>query len=148
MGLGQYAATPGVLAMMVLGDRSCGRAGRPTNGWGNHAPLPRTPGPARRFCPTRRARVTGVRPRGHERPASTRGAAVASRVSAMKARDIILVHGGYQATLDAMPAIFGTTVSKALGPGRIVPSWDNPVYTAWREPVGDPGAVLSTAGKR
>ena len=91
----------------------------------------------------------------HRRPpartrttASTRGAAVASRVSAMKARDIIPVHGGYQGTLDAMPAIFGTMVSKALCPGRIVPSWDNLVYTAWGEPVRDPGAVLSTAGKR
>jgi peptidoglycan/xylan/chitin deacetylase (PgdA/CDA1 family) len=62
-------------------------------------------------------------------------ATVASRAGAMRNRDIILMHDGYQGTLDAMPSIFQTMQSKALCPGKIVASFDNPIFTSWGEPM-------------
>jgi peptidoglycan-N-acetylglucosamine deacetylase len=62
--------------------------------------------------------------------------AVSSRVlGSIRNQSIVLMHDGHQGTLDAMPAIFSGMQSKKLCPGKIVQSWDNPIFTTWGEPM-------------
>jgi len=60
---------------------------------------------------------------------------VVNRLAGMHNRDIILMHDGHQGTLDAMPGVFQTMKNKALCPGKIIQSFDNPINTPWGEPM-------------
>jgi endo-1,4-beta-xylanase len=60
-------------------------------------------------------------------------ASIVSTASQMQNQSIILMHDGYPNTLNAMTQIFSVMKSKSLCPGKIVPSWDNPIYTSWGE---------------
>jgi peptidoglycan/xylan/chitin deacetylase (PgdA/CDA1 family) len=48
---------------------------------------------------------------------------------------IVLMHDGYPNTLAAIGPIVSGLRNKGLCPGRIIQSWDNPIYTAWGEPM-------------
>jgi len=58
---------------------------------------------------------------------------IVSTANQMHNQSIILMHDGYPNTLSAMVPIFNNMKSRSLCPGKIVPSWDNPIFTEWGE---------------